>query len=185
MIPNPKKILINSVLKLVSIPIIRRPLAALMNQNPKLKQIINKVFIKLLMGPQNTDASMLRGRSVKTAQTYGLVLDSVLEKNRFNDWHTRKVNRLVIALKEKDREVLDLHTRDKDYPDLIVSCYLFILRRYPSQEDIKLWTDHLIKGATAYTILNALENSLEFQLTGACYLPDAYSVPIGEKKGEI
>ncbi len=154
--------------------IIQKPFFALLNLIPGLKQIIKKLFIKYFLknhstGKDNTILSV-HNNNFKTTDTFRNVLNFVLEKNTFNLHHTFEVNRLVLALKEKNHKYLNLHTTKMNYPDLIISCYLYLLRRYPSQKDIDLWTKRLVKGATVHSILNALKNSLEFQQIGVYYI---------------
>lgn len=154
--------------------IIRKPLFVLLNLNPELKQIIKKLFIKYFSGIHDTGKDNIRllihDNDFNTNGTFCGLFDFVLEKNTSNVYQTLEVNRLVLALKEKNHRYLEMRATEINFHNLVISSYLYLLRRYPSQMDIDLWTDRLAEGATVYTILNTLKNSLEFQTTGAYYL---------------
>ncbi len=153
---------------------IRRPLVAVLNRVPALKQVLVRTYFALMSGRNRPKGS--HGPDVCLACNSGFsasyikVLDMTLEKNGFNPLHTRGVNRIFRALKSRDPEGAARIEPGETRTDLIAAAYLFTLRRYPGPADILTWTDHLDRGATVHTIVGSLINSQEFHANGACGL---------------
>ena len=171
---NWKRIIFSPVLRLISTDTIRKPIIALLNNNPRLKRLAKELYDKYLLKNlilTTDNASVFhRDNDLDTSKTYNNLMDYVLERNSYNADLNKEINRLVLALREMNREHLELQTTKKKYRNLIVACYLYLLRRYPSENDIDLWTDHFAQGITVFAMLDSLKASPEFQQAGVYYL---------------
>ena len=152
----------------------RRWLSGALNRTPRLKRALVKGYLILACGPRhiitNDEKAFGPPHDTGLSDTHRRLLELTREHNTFNPYHTPEVNRLFLALKTRDRDTLKTGLAPERRAHLIVSCYLFTLRRYPGRQDIDTWSAQIDKGASVYTLLDALMNSVEFQLTGAYYL---------------
>lgn len=171
-----KKIFIGAVVRLVSVPFIHKRLSGLLT--PGIKQILKQSFIKYfsvdppITGDGTGRVSQGDDFQLSHIHIHGRILDLVQKNSGSVTHHTPRVNRLVAAVRKKDRPTIDLHISKNRYRDLILACYLCYLRRYPSQRDIDLWTDHLARGGDLTTLEHSLKHSLEFGKWGVYYLQD-------------
>jgi len=163
-----------TVNKILWARVIQKPASAFLATHPRLKHIAKKIVIRYFIGsqPQALKNPQLDGgiRMSKTSATYQKLLKFTLQKNTYDIYHTAWVNKFLLALTDNDYGYLNQHNIKKRQADLIISCYLYLLRRYPCQNDIDLWKSHLSQGASIEIILNALMASPEFTELGIYYL---------------
>ena len=172
MTPIPKKFLFRSIYRILSTERIRTPISAFMAKHPRLKQRVKNIAIRYFVTPriQGLNNRHPHDHGLKPTATYQNLLNYTLLKNTYNIQHTSQVNEFILALNKEDYPYLTEHNTIENQQDLIISCYLYLLRRYPSQNDIDMWTDHLRRGASVETILNSLMGSLEFSHLGIYHL---------------
>jgi len=171
---HPKKLILAAANKILWARVIQKPGSAFLAKHPRLKQHAKKIVLRYFTGPKpqvlenlqlSADESML-----KTSATYENLLNFTLQNNTYNIHQTAWVNKFLLALADNDYGYLSRHNMEKRQTDLITACYLYLLRRYPCQNDIDLLKDHLSQGASVESILNSLMGSPEFSNQGIYYL---------------
>lgn len=169
-----KKLILAAASKILWARVIQKPGSAFLAKHPRLKQHAKKIVLRYFIGPQPQALENLQlstdERMLKTSGTYQNLLDFTLQNNTYNIHQTAWVNNFLIALAENDYGYLKEHNIEKRRTDLITACYLYLLRRYPFQNDVDLLKEHLSQGASVESILYALMGSLEFENQGIYYL---------------
>lgn len=169
-----KKFILATVNKILWARVIQKPASAFLAKHPRLKQSAKKIVIRYFIGSQPQalkNPQLYASVSMsKTSATYQNLLKFTLQKNTYNIYQTAWVNKFLLALTDNDYGYLNQHNIKTRQTDLIISCYLYLLRRYPGQNDIDLWKNHLSQGASVEIILNALMASSEFTELGIYYL---------------
>lgn len=169
-----KKMILQPIFALVCSDVIKIPVMNILNKNPRTKEIVKKIyfrfFLKLIGIANNNTYHYQRNLLIDTSITHKSLMAYVLRRNTTNIDSNEEINSFVIALKGNDFGRLNARIAKKNYRNIIVACYLNQLRRYPSENDIVLWSAHLTQGATLFTILNSLKNSPEFLHCGIFYL---------------
>ena len=171
-----KKIVLAPLTCVVRSNIVRKSIMAFLNKNPQIKEIVKRVYIRYFMRFLSISNSNLPEfgfcKEQGSSETYRKIMSYVLERNRSNTDCNKEINSLILALREMDLKFLNTDLVKRNYRNLIIASYLYQLRRYPSDNDIELWCEHLKRGATLFTILNSLRLSPEFKLSGVYFIED-------------